>query len=125
MSGRFATAINCMDGRTQLPVIQYIKESYGADYVDAITEAGPNKILAQNTDKARVESIKSRVEISVGRHESRLVAVVGHHDCAGNPADKAAQMEHIAAAVKTVRGWELGVEVIGLWVDEDWQVRRV
>ncbi len=38
--GTFATAINCMDGRVQLPVIAYLKSKYVVDYVDAITEPG-------------------------------------------------------------------------------------
>ena len=43
---KFATAINCMDGRTQLPVIAYLKEKCKIDCVDMVTEAGPVKILA-------------------------------------------------------------------------------
>lgn len=35
--GKFATAINCMDGRVQIPVIEYIKSKYEVDYVDMIT----------------------------------------------------------------------------------------
>lgn len=43
MSNQFVTAINCMDGRVQEPVIKWMKEKYNATYVDMITEAGPNK----------------------------------------------------------------------------------
>jgi hypothetical protein len=81
----FATAINCMDGRVQIPVTDYLKFNFGAEYVDMITEPGPNKILAENNDKIRLASIKERVAISVERHHSNLIALVGHHDCAGNP----------------------------------------
>jgi len=38
----FCTAVNCMDGRVQLPVINYLKERFSANYVDMITEPGPN-----------------------------------------------------------------------------------
>jgi hypothetical protein len=41
-SGRFAAAINCMDGRAQLPVIEWLKRECGVDYVDTITEPGPD-----------------------------------------------------------------------------------
>ena len=44
----FACAINCMDGRVQGAVKNYIKENYKIDYVDMVTEPGPNKILAEN-----------------------------------------------------------------------------
>lgn len=120
--GKFATAINCMDGRTQLPVNDWMKKEYHVDYVDTITEPGPIRILADNRD---VESIKKRVLISVNKHGSKNVAIVGHHDCAGNPVDKATQLSHIEGAVKTVRSWGLGVNIVGLWVDERWLVNKV
>ena len=42
----FATCLNCMDGRAQLPVINWIMENYDIKYVDMITEAGINGFLA-------------------------------------------------------------------------------
>ncbi len=120
--GKFATAINCMDGRTQLPVNEWIRREYHVDYVDTITEPGPIKILSDNKD---VGSIKKRVLISVGKHGSSNIAIVGHHDCAGNPVDKATQLAHIAGAIKTIVSWDLNVNVVGLWVDENWRVNKV
>jgi len=38
MNKTFATAINCMDGRAQLPVIEWIKEKQPVGFVDMITE---------------------------------------------------------------------------------------
>ena len=123
--GTFVTAINCMDGRVQLPVIEYLKDKYGVDYVDMVTEPGPIKILAENSNTNLVESIKARVKISVEKHGSAVVAIVGHYDCAGNPVDKAAQLTQLAASVKLVESWKLGVEVITLWVDESWTTSQV
>lgn len=120
---RFATAINCMDGRTQLPVNAWLCREYGVDFVDTITEPGPNRILAARTDPVAVESIRRRVAISIDKHGSRVVAVVGHYDCAGNPVGFETQQQHTRQAVAAVRSWNLGVEVIGLWIGEDWQVR--
>ena len=37
----FYSAINCMDGRVRLPVISYLRERFGVQHVDVITEAGP------------------------------------------------------------------------------------
>jgi len=123
--GRFATAINCMDGRVQVPANEWIKKKFRVDYVDTITEPGPNKILAENKDSAAVDSIKRRVAISVNKHGSKYIAVLGHHDCAGNPVDKESQLVHIKSAVKAVNSWGFPVETIGLWVDENWQVSEV
>ncbi len=125
MKGIFATAINCMDGRVQTPVIEWLKRRYQVDYVDMITEPGPNKILSENKNRMIVESIKKRVEISVVKHNSRLVAIVGHHDCAGNPVKKSVQLEQILSAIKTVESWNFEVQIIGLWVNENWEVCEI
>lgn len=122
---KFVTSINCMDGRTQEPIINYLKAEYGADYVDMITEAGPNKILAENTDANIITSIKARVEVSTDKHNSKVIAIVGHYDCGGNPADDDTQIEQIKIAMDNVRSWNQNVEVIGLWVDKTWSVHRV
>jgi hypothetical protein len=113
---KFGTAINCMDGRVQIPVIEWLKRQYGVDYVDMITEPGPERLLAEDKDRISVESIRKRLEISVSRHNSNLVAIVGHQDCAGNPADKETQLRQISNAIKTVESWNFNVQVIGLWV---------
>ena len=95
------------------------------DHVDMVTEPGPNRILAENTDASRVDSIKSRVELSVNKHGSRLIAIVGHHDCAGNPADKDEQLGHLHAAARLVQKWGLQAKLILLWINEDWRVSAV
>lgn len=122
---KFATAINCMDGRVQLPVIEWLKRRYAVDYVDMITEPGPEKLLAEARDPAAIESMRKRLEISLTRHKSKLVAIAGHHDCAGNPADRDTKREQIVGAVERVRSWHPGVDVTGLWVDESWAVHEV
>jgi carbonic anhydrase len=94
---RFATAINCMDGRVHLPVLAYLQERCGVDHVD----------------------------MSISRHGSRHIAIVAHHDCAGNPVDKQTQLQQLAAAVKLIKEWGRPAEVIGLWVDENWMVEEV
>ena len=37
MGFRFGTAINCIDGRTQEVVIEYMKQKYNIDGVDMVT----------------------------------------------------------------------------------------
>jgi carbonic anhydrase len=123
--GRFVTAVNCMDGRTQLPVNEWLRRTFGADFVDTVTEPGPVRALAVADDQAAVESIRRRVQISVEMHDSTHVAVVAHHDCAGNPVDEATQLRQLAHAAARVREWGLGISVELLWVGEDWQVERV
>ena len=85
MQGIFATAINCMDGRVQKPVFNFICANYGVDFIDMITEPGPIKILSENHDKFTIESLRLKTALSIDKHKSNLIAIIGHHDCAGNP----------------------------------------
>ena len=121
----FCTAINCMDGRVQEPVINYLKKKYRTNYVDMITEPGPNKILAEGSDDKLIESIFSRIEISVKKHGSKHIAIIGHFDCAGNPANQEEQWLHTLKAVKTVKERFKNTEVIGLWVNKNWDVTEI
>ncbi|MET3683334.1 hypothetical protein ABID56_001429 [Alkalibacillus flavidus] len=122
--GTFATAINCMDGRTQEPVIQWMKQQYNVDYVDQINEAGPNKALLQG-DAKMIESIKQKLSISNQGHGSQALAIVGHHDCAGNPVDKPEKVEQIKQGVALVRSWGYDMDIVGLYVNDDWEVEHI
>ena len=61
---RFCSAINCMDGRVQLPVIRYLQNRFNVDYVDSITEAGPNLILSEAKNTSSTQAIFERLKIS-------------------------------------------------------------
>jgi len=114
-----------MDGRTQLPVIEWMKATFGVDYVDSITEPGPDKILFDG-NSGLVESIKNRATISVQAHGSQVVALVGHGDCAGNPVPKDVHFEHVKKGMETIRSWGLPVKIIGIWLDDvDWRVEQI
>ena len=121
----FCTVINCMDGRVQLPVIQFLTDHFGVDCVDAITEPGPVRMLAGHADHPHIPGIIARLRISVEKHGSVGLAVVGHHDCAGNPVGRQKQLEQTRRSVDFLRGEVPGLPVIGLWVDEAWQVSVV
>lgn len=119
---KFATAINCIDGRTQLPVINYIKKKYQVDFVDLITEPGADLVMAtRNPDK--LPSIKERVKLSLKVRSSELVFLVAHGDCAGNPASENEHLGHLRRGMECLRGWELDADIVGLYVtDKDWSV---
>jgi len=118
---KFACAVNCMDGRVQDAVKEYMKQQYGVDYVDMVTEAGANKILAENADTAIIKNIAKRVGVSTHHHGATAVAIVGHFGCAGNPVEKTEHIKHLHQAQKTVESFGLGVQVVPLWVDGDWK----
>jgi len=114
-----------MDGRVQLPIIKYLQKKYQAEYVDMITEAGPVKIIAQGLEKDIMRDIKKRLTISSQRHGSKTLAVVAHHDCAGNPVSKEKQLQDLEKSVQVIRKWKLFDKIISLWVDENWRVKSV
>lgn len=124
MEKKFATVINCMDGRVQTPAINYIRDKYAVEYVDMITEIAPITILSPE-DKDIPQRIIDKLNISIDKHNSDVVAVVGHHDCAGNPVDKSTQLNQINKSVAKVKNKFEELEVIGLWIDHDWQVHQV
>ena len=118
----FAAAINCIDGRVQKPVLEYIRNSFSVDYVDMITEPGPNKILSEGKDVNIIEFLKKKVGISVEKHNSQIIAVVAHYDCAGYSASEDVQKEHLRKAVSVIASWGFPVKkIIALWLDENFK----
>jgi hypothetical protein len=106
-----------MDGRVQLSVINYMQIRFDAVYVDMITEPAPNKILAEGVDAVVVDEIRRRLDVSLEKHSSCGVAIVGHEDCTANPLPKEDQVRQLEAAREFLREMYPGVEVIGLWVE--------
>jgi hypothetical protein len=47
MAKEFATAINCIDGRAQIAVTDFLQRTFDVAYVDMITEPAPSKILSE------------------------------------------------------------------------------
>lgn len=119
----FVTCINCMDGRVQLPVINWIRENYSADYVDMITEAGADGYLVKHDPIP--QEILSKINISVSKHGSDQIFIVGHHDCAGHPVDEETHRRDILRAVTKVKESFPGCGVSGLWVSDKWEVEKL
>jgi hypothetical protein len=122
---KFGTVINCIDGRVQYPVLDYLKNNYDVEFFDAANEAGPLKILNDRTDKCRLFSLKEQIRVSVEEHGSKFIAVVGHHDCAGNPAERKIQEQQIDEALRYLRK-AYGEEImyVGLYVNDRWEVEE-
>ncbi len=122
--GTFATAINCMDGRTQLPVYTWAQKQFGVDFVDMVTAPGPDKILSAGSGEV-FELIKKRVKISVEKHGSKNIVIVAHHDCAGNPVARERHLADLRQAAENVGRWGLDVAIKKLWVNEGWMVEEI
>ncbi|HEX5734457.1 MAG TPA: carbonic anhydrase [Blastocatellia bacterium] len=115
-SGKFATAINCIDGRVQIPVLDWIKLHLNVDYVDLITEPGPDQALALSTDiRAR---IFEKVCLSLKVHDPIAIAIAAHWDCIANPVSMQEHLDQIREGVRIIESWRLRRRAVGLWVNE-------
>ncbi len=119
---KFATSVSCMDGRIQIPLADWIKKNYSVDYVDAITEPGVDKNITRDQIS---DSVKAKSRISIHAHGSELIVFSGHHNCAANPVSSDEHIEFIRKGVDVISSWGLGVKVVGVWVDESWNVNPV
>ena len=120
--GKFATSITCMDGRIQVPIIEWIKENYDIDFIDTITEPGVDKKILDNPI---FESIKTKATISINVHKSTMIFVSGHYDCAGNPVSDDEHKSYIKKGVEMIKQWNPEITIIGLWINEHWTVEKV
>jgi carbonic anhydrase-like protein len=121
---RFGTAINCIDGRAQAPVWDWLRSYCNVHYVDLITEAGADELLSQGPAEA-IEAIRNKVKFTVDAHSPSVIAVVGHHDCLKNAVSDEEHWEDIKRAVSVVASWEMGVRVVGLFVTDHMAIRLI
>ncbi len=113
----FATAITCIDGRVQQPIVDWMKLNLNVRYVDLITEPGPDMVLSSGPPNLISEIIR-KVSFSVRYHASGVVAVSGHHDCAANVTDKEEHIEQILDGVRVLISHHINARVLGLWLGE-------
>ena len=121
----FATALNCMDGRFQLPVNEAVRSIFDVAYVDTITEAGIVKFLSDQTGAPETRTALASIRISLDHHGSRGIAVAAHADCAGNPYGEQRQTKQLGQAVHFLEEQFPGRRVVGLWVNIDGVARIV
>ncbi|HEX5596708.1 MAG TPA: carbonic anhydrase [Micromonosporaceae bacterium] len=84
MPDRFATMFTCIDGRIQRPLDEWVRKHLDVDYLDTITEPGPEAVLS-STGEQCLTALVEKVELSKRAHGSATLIVAGHDDCAGNP----------------------------------------
>ncbi|HEX6302438.1 MAG TPA: carbonic anhydrase [Acidimicrobiia bacterium] len=112
-----------MDGRIQRKVSDYLSTAFGVRHLDTITTAGLIRHVAADT--SQTASLLDNVEASMKGHGSNMIAVVAHHDCAGNPVSDRVQKQEVANAMTRLAETYPGAGVIGLWLNEQWIVERI
>ncbi len=123
MEDKRVVCLNCMDGRTQLPVIHWIKDEYGVDNVDMVTEAGMDGLLANQ--ESNIDPVLNKINISIDKNNAQKIFVVGHADCKGNPVDNDVHHQNIESAVSRIQSEFVGLDVVGLWVTDQWAVEKI
>lgn len=130
--GTFATTINCMDGRALAATHAWLKTNYAVDYIDSITEPGMDAWIQNVSGEGRAW-LKRKIEISTKGHGSRIITVVAHDECAGNPVTPNIHAEDIKKAISVIHSITNELElsdvlIIPLWVyqkDGAWIAERV
>ena len=112
-----------MDGRPLRKVADYLHTTFGVRQIDTITTAGTVKHLVADTDQT--PTLLANLDTSVKVHGSRHIAIVAHHDCAGNPVPDKVQKQQIAEALVHMSRLHPHAEVIGLWIDRNRIVERI
>jgi hypothetical protein len=123
MVKEFVTCLNCIDGRVQLPVINWILKNYDVKYVDMITAPGVDGILANRNNN--VEDIFEKVTFSIDGHSTDIIFIVGHHDCLANPVADEVHIKQVFDAAVNIKDRNLSCCVTGLWVDEEFEIHKV
>jgi reverse gyrase len=118
-----AVCLNCIDGRVQIPVIEWIKDKFKVDHVDMITEPGMDGLLADQNYS--LEDINRKVRISIKNNNAVMIAVTGHYDCRGNPASNFDHKEEVQQAVKRLRNEFKEMVIIGIWVNEEFKAEQI
>jgi carbonic anhydrase len=114
---KFATAITCIDGRVQQPIVDWMKLHTNVHYVDLITEPGPDKLMGDESSPMLAEVVR-KVRFSLQHHASTVVALSGHHDCAANAGDRDDHIKQIEAGVRVLLSYNLNARILGLWLSE-------
>jgi len=90
-----------------------------------VTESGPVRPLADAVDSEAKRSTLRRVGLSIDAHNSRVVSVVAHEGCVGNPVGREQQLEQLAESARFVAERFPDVLTIGLWVGEQGHITEV
>src|SRR5262245_3075414 len=98
-----------------------MRDMLSVDYVDLVTHPGVDGLLAKEPERAG-DILRASIDISIQRHGSPVLALVGHHECAANAGSADLHREQLLRGLRVLQNWELGVKLIALWVNADWQI---
>ena len=117
----FCTSVSCIDGRIQEAIQTHLKTKHGFKFVNTITEPGVCRILSEKSPKRVVQSIISKIELSIEAHRSRTIVISGHHDCVANPVDKNAQVSQLHRSKELLANSFPSQSILTIYINENWE----
>jgi carbonic anhydrase len=113
---RFATMFTCIDGRIQRPLDEWVRNHLDVEYLDTITEPGPEAVLTTTGERC-LEVLLEKVQISQQAHGSATLVIAGHADCAGNPVSAEEHRSQLRQSATRLAGWLPNTRIIAVHAD--------
>ena len=117
LNGKFTCCLNCIDGRIQLPVINWIKNNYDIEFVDMLTQPGMDGFIA-NPD-SDLNDLLEKIHISLRVHDCQEIFLVAHEDCAANPVDFETHRKQLFDSTEKIKNHFPSSKIIGIWINLD------
>ena len=116
----YATAISCIDGRARDPLSDWMKQKYLVHYVDLITEPEADAYIVRAAPE-QLAILRQKIGYSMNEHHSEIVVISAHHDCAKGAMSDSDRRRQLKQASQIIAAFELPVQVVGVWLNEQWQ----
>ena len=119
-----AFCLQCIDGG-QKTISQNISCRLCVDRVDTFSTAGMVKEIVDKVPEV-IKLCKKNIRISVQKHHPKVIVIVAHDQCAGNPVSKDEQIKHLRQAKKIVASWPeaKGLTILLLFIEKDFKTVR-
>lgn len=109
----FATMLTCIDGRIQQPLNEWVTSRLGVEYLDTITEPGPDAMLT-TTDEESLSAVLAKVAVSQRAHGSSTLVIAAHSDCAGNPVSDKEHRAQLQQGLTRLAGRLPGTRILAV-----------
>jgi len=106
-------------------MLRAVKKYCDVEFCDLITEPGPDKVLSENKDEIAIQSIRRGVDLSLKAHKSRMICVVGHHDCVANNSFHEEHKKQLQKSAELLKEWYPDKIVAAFWIDHHWSVEKI
>ena len=122
---RFAALIDCTSKAMGWEFFPYLREKLKVDYVDLIVPPKPNEVVLLFENKSIIETLKIKLLLSIQKHETALLVLVGDPSCKGKELPLEQFKKHVLQAAKLIKAWRLPVTILGLWQHKDQKIQEI